>query len=169
MTKKAALFIDGSNLFSSAKSVNFDLDYKKLLDYFKRDFEDNFLRAYYYTAVRTETTEKDPIRPLLDWLDYNGYTMVTKPVKEFVTDAGVKRRKGNMDIEMAVDALELAEHLDHAIFFTGDGDFRYAIEAIQRKGVRVVVVSTPELIADELRRQADHIIYLAELEDEIAK
>src|SRR5580693_3217793 len=138
-TDKIALFIDGANLYSAARSLNFDIDYKKLLDEFRK--RGVLIRAYYYTAL-VEEQEYSPIRPLVDWLDYNGYTMVTKPTKEFTDAMGRRRIKGNMDIELAIDMLEMAEHIDHAILFSGDGDFRRLVEAVQRRGVRVSVVST---------------------------
>jgi uncharacterized LabA/DUF88 family protein len=130
------------------------------------------VRAYYYTAL-VEDQEYSPIRPLIDWLDYNGYTMVTKPTKEFTDAMGRRKIKGNMDIELAIDVLEMAEHLDHVILFSGDGDFRRLVEAVQRRGLRVSVVSTikssPPMVADELRRQADDFIELSELAPLIAR
>jgi uncharacterized LabA/DUF88 family protein len=157
--EKLALFIDGANLYATAKSLGFDIDYKRLL----REFQSrgDLLRAFYYTAV-IEDQEFSSIRPLIDWLDYNGYTVVTKPTKEFVDQTGRRKIKGNMDIELAVDAMELAGHIDHMVLFSGDGDFRSLVEAVQRRGVRVSVVSTtstqPPMIADELRRQADQFV-----------
>ena len=164
-TARIALFIDGANLYSAARSLNIDIDYKKLLEEFRR--RGALLRAYYYTAI-VEDQEYSPIRPLVDWLDYNGFTMVTKPVRRYTEAAtGQVRSKGNMDIEIAVDMLELVGHLDHMVLFSGDGDFRRLVEAVQRKGVRVTVVSTvrsqPPMAADELRRQADTFVDLADL------
>jgi uncharacterized LabA/DUF88 family protein len=155
-TEKIALFIDGANLYATAKSLGFDIDYKRLLSEFhSRGY---LLRAFYYTAV-TEDQEYSSIRPLIDWLDYNGYSVVTKATKEFVDQTGRRKVKGNMDIELAVDAMELAGHIDHMVLFSGDGDFRSLVEAVQRRGVRVSVVSTistqPPMVAAELRRQAD--------------
>src|SRR5690606_7559212 len=150
-TDRIALFIDGANLYAAAKALNHDLDFRKLIDEFRR--KGVLVRAYYYTAI-VEGEEFSPIKPLIDWLDYNGFTLVTKPVKRFTDAQGHTRTKGNMDMEMAVDMLEMAPHLDHAILFSGDGDFRRAVEAVQAKGVRVTVVSTlrsqPPQIADEL-------------------
>ena len=124
------------------------------------------IRAFYYTAL-VEDQEYSSIRPLIDWLDYNGYAVVTKPTKEFVDSIGRRKVKGNMDIELAVDAMEMADHIDHMVLFSGDGDFRSLVEAVQRKGVRVSVVSTvttqPPMVADELRRQADEFIDLVHL------
>ncbi|MCA8928633.1 MAG: NYN domain-containing protein [Alphaproteobacteria bacterium] len=163
--ERTALFIDGANLYSAARSLNFDIDYKKLLTYFRKN---TYLkRAFYYTALM-EDQEYSPIRPLIDWLDYNGFTMITKPTKEFTDAMGRRKIKGNMDIELAVDAMEMAHHCDHIVLFSGDGDFRRLVEALQRRGVRVTVVSTiktqPPMVADELRRQADHFVDLTALQ-----
>jgi uncharacterized LabA/DUF88 family protein len=167
---KTALFIDGANLYATAKTLGFDIDYKKLLKEFQA--KENLVRAFYYTAV-IEDQEYSSIRPLIDWLDYNGYTVVTKATKEFVDQSGRRKVKGNMDIELAVDAMELAGHIDHMVLFSGDGDFRSLVEAIQRRGVRVTVISTitsqPPMVADELRRQADVFLDLAELQDKVGR
>lgn len=168
--EKIALFIDGANLYATSRSLGFDIDYRKLLSSFqKRGY---LLRAYYYTAL-VEDQEYSSIRPLIDWLDYNGFKVVTKPAKEFTDSAGRRKIKGNMDIELTVDALELAEVVDHYVIFSGDGDFRTLVEALQRRGKKVSVVSTmasqPPMISDELRRQADHFIDLMTLKGEIGR
>lgn len=168
--ERIALFIDGANLYAAARSLDFDIDYRKLLKSFqKRGY---LLRAYYYTAL-IEDQEYSSIRPLIDWLDYNGYKVITKAAKEFTDGTGRRKIKGNMDIELAVDALELAPSIEHAVIFSGDGDFRCLVDALQRKGVKVSVVSTmktqPPMIADDLRRQADHFIELRSLESEIGR
>ena len=168
--ERVALFIDGANLYAAARALGFDIDYKRLLALFRK--QGQLIRAFYYTAL-VDDQEYSPIRPLVDWLDYNGYTMVTKPTKEFTDAAGRRKIKGNMDLELATDVLEMADRLDHVVIFSGDGDFRCVVEAAQRKGVRVTVVSTvksnPPMVADELRRQADCFIELQELQDEIAR
>ncbi|MBT4769453.1 MAG: NYN domain-containing protein [Rhodospirillaceae bacterium] len=168
--ERIALFIDGSNLYAAAKGVGVDIDYKRLLREFGKDC--HLIRAFYYTAL-LDDQEYSPLRPLVDWLDYNGYTMVTKPAKEFTDTAGRRKIKGNMDIELAIDMLEMADKLDHVVLFSGDGDFRRLIEAVQMRGCRVTVISTvrssPPMIADELRRQADHFIDLADMEDIIGR
>ncbi len=168
--ERIGLFIDGSNLYAAARALAFDIDYKRLLEHFSG--KGRLIRAFYYTALMDEQ-EYSPIRPLVDWLDYNGYTMVTKPTKEFTDSSGRRKIKGNMDIELAIDVMEMAERLDHVVIFSGDGDFRRLVEAIQRKGVRVTVVSTvrsqPPMVADELRRQADNFIELQDLQPDIAR
>ncbi len=162
--ERIALFIDGANLHAAARSLGFDIDYKQLLNLFAE--HGRLIRAFYYTAL-LEEQDYSPIRPLIDWLDYNGYTMITKPAKEYTDASGKRKIKGNMDIELAIDMLEIAEKLDHIVLFSGDGDFRKLVETVQRKGVRVTVVSTiksqPPMIADELRRQADVFLELNEL------
>ncbi|NPD14553.1 NYN domain-containing protein [Xinfangfangia sp. D13-10-4-6] len=168
--ERLALFIDGSNLYAAAKALGFDIDYKLLRMEFMR--RGKLLRAFYYTAL-LENEEYSPIRPLVDWLNYNGFTMRTKPAREYTDSMGRRKVKGNMDIELAVDAMELASRLDHIVLFSGDGDFRPLVESLQRQGVRVSVVSTirsqPPMISDELRRQADNFIELDELRDVIGR
>ena len=168
--EKIALFIDGANLYATAKSLGFDIDYRRLL----REYQGKgrLIRAFYYTAM-VEDQEYSSIRPLIDWLDYNGYAVVTKPTKEFVDSTGRRKIKGNMDIELAVDAMEMSANIDHMVLFSGDGDFRSLVEAVQRKGVRVTVCSTimtqPPMIADELRRQADEFVDLVHLAGRIGR
>src|SRR6478752_6003917 len=143
VSNKIALFIDGANLYATAKTLGFDIDYKRLLKEFQS--RGTLLRAFYYTAI-IEDQEYSSIRPLIDWLDYNGYTVVTKATKE---------------------------HIDQMVLFSGDGDFRSLVEAVQRRGVRVTVISTiasqPPMIADELRRQADVFTDLVELQSKLGR
>jgi uncharacterized LabA/DUF88 family protein len=167
---RVAVFIDGANLYQAARALGFDIDYKRLLEMFSAGCR--FIRAYYYTALLDEQ-EYSPIRPLVDWLDYNGYTMVTKPLKEFTQPTGRRKLKGNMDVEITVDIMEMSQHADHIVLISGDGDFRRLVEAVQQRGVRVTVISTirtqPPMIADELRRQADAFIDLVDLQPTIAR
>jgi uncharacterized LabA/DUF88 family protein len=169
-TERIALFIDGANLYATAKALGFDIDYKRLLALFRT--KGQLVRALYYTAL-AEDQEYSSIRPLVDWLDYNGYTMVTKPTKEFTDSFGRRKIKGNMDIELTVDAMRLSDRLDHIVLFTGDGDFRALVASLQQAGRRVSVISTlqtqPAMVADELRRQADQFIDLADLEEQICR
>lgn len=162
--ERIGLFIDGANLYSAAKALDFDIDYRRLLEEFRK--RGRLIRANYYTAL-IENEEYTPIRPLIDWLDYNGFKVVTKAAKEYTDDSGRRRIKGDMDVEIAVDIVGAADHLDHILLFSGDGDFRKVVEAVQRKGVRVSVVSTlkssPPMASDDLRRQADSFVELAEL------
>ncbi|WP_375465288.1 NYN domain-containing protein [uncultured Methylobacterium sp.] len=168
--QRSALFIDGANLYATTKTLGFDIDYKRLLKEFQT--RDNLIRAFYYTAM-IEDQEYSSIRPLIDWLDYNGYRVVTKPAKEFTDSTGRRKVKGNMDIELAIDALELSPYIDHMVLFSGDGDFRSLVEAMQRRGVKVTVVSTiqsqPAMIADDLRRQADEFVDLVHLMGKIGR
>jgi len=167
---RIALFIEGANLHATARTLGFDIDYKRLLKEFQG--RGTLLRAFYYTAT-IEDQEYCSVRPLIDWLDYNGYTVVTKPTKEFVDASGRRKVKGNMDIELAVDAMELAAYVNEIVLFSGDGDFRPLVAALQRRGTRVTVVSTiasqPPMAADELRRQADVFIDLANLQSKIGR
>jgi len=168
--ERVAVFIDGANLYAASRALMFDIDYRKLLEYFQSRC--HLIRATYYTAL-LDDQEYSPIRPLVDWLDYNGYSMVTKPAKEFTDSMGRRKIKGNIDIELAVDMLEMADKMDHVVLFSGDGDFRSLLEAIQRKGVRTTVVSTVKsqtpMVADELRRQADTFVDLTDIAQHISR
>jgi uncharacterized LabA/DUF88 family protein len=168
--ERIAIYIDGSNLHAAAKSLKLDLDFRRVREYFAE--RGRFVRAVYYTAL-VEDHENSPLRPLLDWLDYNGFTIVTKPAKEFYDENGHRRIKGNMDIELAVDMMDAASTLDHIVLFSGDGDFRYLVDAIKKRGVRVTVCSSaetsPPMVADELRRQADGFIELAKMRHDFGR
>jgi uncharacterized LabA/DUF88 family protein len=169
-TERLALFIDGANLYSAGKNLGVEVDYRKLLEEFRR--RGQLVRAYYYTAL-IENEDYSPIRPLVDWLQYNGFKVVTKPAKEFTDSTGRRRIKGDMDVEIAVDMLNLSPHVDHVVLFSGDGDLTRLVEAVQERGVRVSVVSTvktsPAMIADELRRAADTFIELADLAELVGR
>jgi uncharacterized LabA/DUF88 family protein len=168
--EKIVLFIDGANLYATSKAIGIDIDYRRLLTEFSS--KAYMLRANYYTAL-VEDQEYSSIRPLIDWLDYNGFTVVTKPAKEFTDASGRRKIKGNMDIELCVDALELAPFYDHMVLFSGDGDFTALVAALQRKGKRVTVVSTltssTPMISDDLRRQADFFMDVAELAKSVGR
>jgi uncharacterized LabA/DUF88 family protein len=168
--ERIAVFIDGPNLYATSRNLGFDVDYRQLLDFFKK--QGVVIRAYYYSAM-LESDDYSPLKPLTDWLSYNGYQVVTKPAKEFTDASGRRRVKGNMDVEITVDMLEIAQHVNHIMFVSGDADFRKLIEAVQRKGVRVSLVSsirtTPVMVSDELRRQADAFIELADISKEISR
>jgi uncharacterized LabA/DUF88 family protein len=161
---RIAVFIDGANLYATARQLGFDIDYRRFLkEVQSRGF---LVRAFYYTVL-VESEEYSSIRPLVDWLDYNGYRVVTKSVKEFTDASGRRRFKGNMDVELTIDALELAPRLDEIILVSGDGDFAPLVTALQRRGVKVTVMSTvsssPPMIADDLRRQCDEFVDIASL------
>jgi uncharacterized LabA/DUF88 family protein len=159
---KTAIFIDGANNHHACKTIGLTLDFSRLIPFFNRD--KSLMRAFYYTAILPDREGQDTLRPLTDFLSYNGYKVVTKMAKTFNDPmTGLTKVKGNMDMEMAVDALLMADHVDHVILFTGDGDFCYLVHALQQKGVVVTVVSTlagKSMIADELRRACDFFIDL---------
>lgn len=152
-------FIEGANLYAVCKSIEVEIDYKLLLNHFRENC--NLVRASYYTSVN-EDQEYNSIRPLLDFLDYNGFAVFTKPAKEFTDSLGRRKIKGSVDIEMTSDMLEAADpHLgrgDHIVLFSGDGDFTYAVGKLQQRGVRVTIVATKTMASDDLRRQADAMV-----------
>lgn len=169
-SSRVGLFIDGPNLHATSKALGFDIDFKRLLSQF--ECLGSIARAFYYTSLPEDQTQRS-FRPLIDWLDYNGYTVVAKTAKDFLDDSGRRRTKANTNIELAVDAIALAEQFDQMVLFSGDGDFRAMVEAVQRRGVRVTVISTmsthPPMLADELRRQADVFIDLASLRSKLGR
>lgn len=168
--EKVIVFVDGPHMHAAAKALGFDVDYKRMLNLFRR--QSRLIRAYYYTTL-LEQQDYTSLRPLVDWLQYNGYTMVTKPAKEFIDNTGRRRVKGSMDVELTVHAMQLVDQYDHAVICSGDGDFRSLVAALQVKGKRVSVISTLEsetpMVSDELRRQADQFVDLADLEPLIAR
>ena len=168
--ERLAIFIDGANFYSAVKALGFELDYKLLRSEFMR--RGKLVRASYYTML-LENDDYSPIRPLVDWLDYNGFNIVTKPAKEFTDQNGRRRIKGSMDVDLAVDAMAMADHVDHIVLFTGDGNFAPLVEGLQSKGVRVSICSTlrtqPQMVSDELRRAADNFIELGELRDVVGR
>ena len=167
-SEKLALFIDGQNLHFTAKGLGFNIDYKRFLAEFRA--RGVLVRAYYYTIIAEEFQTS---RPLIDWLDYNGFTVRTNSVKEFDDGQGRRKYKRNIGVELAVDAVEIAKHVDHILLFSGDGDFRRLVEAIQLLGPRVTVVSSmrtkPAMVTDELRRQADTFLELDDLKAAIGR
>lgn len=155
--QRFAVFIDGSNFHASTKALNFDVDFEKLLRILRES--GHLVRAYYYTALPDNNTEYSPIKRIADWLDYNGYTVVSKPWRDFTnSETGQRRIKGNMDMELALDMIKLANHVEHVVLFSGDGDFCRLLQEVQDKGVSVTVISSNKLVADTLRRQADDFI-----------
>ena len=160
--ERIALFIDGPNLYAAARVLELDIDYRRLLAHFSSQCR--LLRANYYTMLHPE--QESPLRSLVDWLDYNGYAVVAKRPREH-PGTGKRRGKNDMEIELIVDALETAPHLDHIVLFSGNGDFCRPVASLQRSGKLVSVVSTllsePPMVSDDLRRQADRFIELDDL------
>lgn len=163
-------FIDGPNLHATVRALGFEIDYRKLLEHLRS--QGRLIRVLYYTAI-VEDQEFSTFRPLADWLDYNGYTMVTKPARGYTDSTGRRRFRTSMDVELAVDAMRLADKADHIILFSGEQSFTSLVSALQQMGKRVTVISTietqPAMVADELRRQADHFIDIDSLQSQIAR
>lgn len=170
--EKTAILIDGANLYKAARNLGFDIDYKRLLAIAQE--QSQLVRAYYFTAMQEDRDQDySPLRPLVDWLDYNGYTMITKLARNYTDAQGKKRFRGSIDVELTVEMMSLSDRLDHIVLFTGNGDFRRVVEAVQARAVRVTVVSTmkssPPMASDELRRQADSFLELTTLEKQIGR
>jgi uncharacterized LabA/DUF88 family protein len=165
--ERTALFIDGINLYGATKTLGFDVDFRRLLEVFR--LRTRLVRALYYTVE----VEGSSVRALLDWLNYNGFTVVTKPAKEVTDSMSPRRGRDTMDVELTVDALLLSEQLDHVVLFCGGAEFVSLVAGLQQLGKRVSVVSSlisqPPLVADQLRRQADQFIDLVDLQPIISR
>lgn len=171
MRERVAFFIDGANFYQTARNLDIDIDYRRMVTSFVGDAY--LLRAHYYTAM-ADDQEFSSLRPLIDWLDYNGFQITTKPMREFTDNNGQRRRsRPGLDVDLTVDALTLADHVNHIVLFSGDGNYRPLVEALQRKGVKVTIVSSlktnPSMVSDEMRRKADHFLDLADLTDRLAR
>lgn len=164
VSSRIALLVDGASLYATAKALGIDVDFKRLLGEFQT--RGNLLRANYYTATIDDGNSSSN-RPLIDWLGYNGYTVVTRTTK------GRRRLKGDIDIDLAIDAMEIGEHIDQMVLFSGNGNLKSLVEAMQRRGVRVTIISSvstqPSVIADELRRQADVFTDLIDLRSKVGR
>lgn len=160
---KTALFIDGANLYATAKALGVEINYETFDNYFN-----NPIRKMYFTAIKEEN-EHQPIRPLLDWLEYHGFDMISKPAKIFIDEFGKEKIKGNMDVEITVAMMVMSDHVENMVLFTGDGDFASVVDEVKRKGIHVTVVSSlrsqPPMVADELRRKADVFKELQQMQE----
>ncbi len=161
--KRIGIFIDGSNLYMSTKALGFRVDFTKLLNYYKQ--QGDVAHAFYFTALPPKDVQS-PLRKMIDYVDYNGWTVIQKETKSYVNPEGVEKLKGNMDVEIAVHVSETAPFITNLILFSGDGDFRVLLESVQRRhGIHCTVVSARSLVADGLRRQANEFVDLASLRD----
>lgn len=167
--ERVILFVDGREFSACQRALGFNVDFKLLLSVYRA--RARLIRAMYYTTMVVQ--DEDSLRPLVDWLEYNGFRLFTKSLHEKVDREGRPYVRGNTRAEMAVDAVDMADHADHFVFFANDASFSHAAAVLQRRGKRVSVVSTmmtdPPLVADGLRRQVDHFIDLASLESLISR
>jgi len=165
---RVALVIDGPNLYGTLKALNRDADFKAIYAYFSAHCR--LKNCNYYVALPT-TDEYNPVQKLVDWLGYNGYRVSTKPLRQHIDEEGRRRVRGSMAVEMAIDMAEMAasSNFDRIVLFSGDTDLRYAIEAAQRKGTPVTMVTSLKSISDEVRWQADRFVEIESVLDIISK
>lgn len=168
--ERIGLMIDGVNLNGVARALEFEIDFSNLRTLFAK--KGRLVFANYYTTI-LEGEDYSPVKPLIDWLDYNGFNVTSKVARHFTDAEGRRKIKGSMNVEMAVDAVSMAQHIDHLVLFTGDGEMRAAVEAAQKLGVRVSVCSsmktTPTMASDDLRRQANSFIEFDDLRSEVSR
>ena len=157
---RVAIFIDGSNLFYAALQLNIEIDYTKLLVYLTKGSQ--LLRAFFYTGV---DRSNDKQQGFLLWMRRNGYRVVTKDLVQLPDGS----KKANLDVEIAVDMMNLAPHYDTAVLVSGDGDLAYAVNAVSYQGVRVEVVSLRSMTSESLINVADCFVDLDSIKQEIQK
>ena len=167
--ERTAFFIDGPNLYVATRCLQFEMDYRKLLDYFSSRC--HLIRASYYTPLHQDQ-EYSPRHALANWLDYNGFNVVTPRSREY-SNEGRRKVKNDMEIELVIDAFEAAAHLDHIVLFSGNGDYTRLASSLQGRGKTVSVVSTllanPPMVSDELRRQVNYFIELKDLREHVER
>ncbi|HOX26223.1 MAG TPA: NYN domain-containing protein [Candidatus Krumholzibacteria bacterium] len=161
---KVAIFIDGENIHYSAKHLNMRLDYLKLCR--RLAGKRRLLRAYFYTAISAQSEGKIDF---INFLKLNGFTVVTREVKSFSEpDATNRSVRSALDMELAMDIVNLCPHVDTVILCSGDGDFRPLVEAVARRGKHVEVCALREMTSTDLIAAADVYVDLGSLKDEIA-
>ncbi len=157
---RIAIFIDGANLFYSAMELGIEINYTKLLQCLTADSK--LLRSFFYTGV---DSNNDKQNNFLLWMRRNGYRVIAKELIEFADGS----KKGNLDVEIAVDMMTLIGCYDTAVLVSGDGDLAYAVNAVSYRGIRIEVVSLRSMTSDSLINVADAYVDLEEIKDQIKK
>lgn len=160
MRGTVAIFIDGNNLFHAAKTFGIEIDYTKLLSVLCK--EDRLLRAFFYTGVDEQASKQVGF---LLWMRRNGFRVVEKELKVFPDGT----KKANLDVEIAVDMLSLADKYETAILVSGDEDFSYAVNAVAYKGCRIEVAGFRNNTSPKLIDVADKFIVLDDIINKIKK
>ena len=167
--EKVAVLIDGAYLYALSRNLDFDIDYNRLLKWI--GMRGQLLRASYYTVIQ-EDQEYSPIRPLVDWLDYNGFKVITKTSKEDNT-LHIRKKRPDIHVELSVDAMAIAKDVDHILLCAGDSDFTHLVKVLQTQGVRTSLFGTiqtsGQITSDELRRHADYFIEMKDIISDICR
>ncbi len=152
--ERVALFMDLGNLYFAARKLNIRVDYTRMVEVLTKGRR--LLRSFAYAGVDPQSPES---QGYLTWMKRHGFRVVTKHLRRFPDGTA----KANLDVELAIDMLTIAPHVDTAVLISGDGDFVRLVEAVQFKGVRVEVVGLAEMTAIALIDAADTFTELAEL------
>lgn len=170
-TETTYLLIDGVALHHASRANGISVDFKRLLQWLRE--RTRLVRAIYFTALVEEDDEVISVKPLVDWLDYNGYMTVTKAARIYSNEDGTRRVKGSMNVEIAMMMAELAGIAEHIVLASGDADLIPAVKYVQQRGSRVSVISTlhsrPPCVSDDLRRQTDDYIDIVSIEKHVAR
>jgi len=157
-----AIIIDGASIHSASQSVDLQIDWHTFLTEFQN--RGHLIRAIYATPIFEDEGEHNPLRPLIDWLDYNGFTTITRTARKEADDNGRFRIKnGNIHVDVTLAAIRLAKKADHIVLFSGDGSYEPLVKELKRMNVRVSVCCAKKSAADGLRRNADEFIDLEDI------
>lgn len=166
--EKAAIFIDGWNLARVSRDyLRREIDFERLLNYFSRNAR--IIKAFYYIGEDTEDGENAKQHKFLTWMKRNGYKVVSRPIKVYVDDKGKYYKKADLDADITLDMMDLADKVDKIVLFSGDGDFANVIDRIGMKGVRTQVVALWDVASGDLVEAADEFLDLKDIINEIAK
>lgn len=160
---KVYVFIDGANTFYAQRTLGWRISYEKLMKYFKRECGED-VKCFVYVAY---DENKQSEQKFLDMLDINGYILRTKAIKKIRISAERDKHKGSLDVELALEMVELSDKYDTAILMSGDSDFSVPIDRIKKKGKWIIVMSAKGHISRELIEKAKYI-NLKKLKSDIA-
>jgi uncharacterized LabA/DUF88 family protein len=157
---RVIVFIDGANLFYAALNLGIEIDYTKLLSRLTQN--GRFIRAYFYTGV---DPSNDKQQGFLLWMRRNGYRVITKDLIQFPDGS----KKASLEVMIAVDMLQLADHCDTIVLLSGDGDLTYAVESVTYRGTRVEVFGLRSMSSDSLINVADTFTDLEGIKQDVQK
>jgi uncharacterized LabA/DUF88 family protein len=168
------VFIDASNLWQAQKAKGKMFDYQKLKSFLKIKFNVSEIQIFYYTAYPKEGTREESQDGKHKFFTYLkkglGFIVRKKELKRIIqhNDIGDSvQEKGNMDVEMTIDAIHFSSKYDTAILFTGDSDFLALVNYLRNGSKKVFVFSSKNNISQELRTGADGYFDVLNIKEDI--